>query len=130
MILQSNQASAQNWPFPCSQRLVNMAQPPTISSIRAVRGGAFEEKTKQLSARWHEVNFSPEACDNQPRILALWNYLEQKFNYDTVRVKKHMRKKSVCKQQRGDKQAKSSKHFLSLIMMTTVTKTSNFFSDL
>lgn len=71
MILQPNQASAQNWPFLCSQRLVNMAQPPVISSIHAVRGGALEERTRQLFAQRQEVNFSPEACDNQPRILAV-----------------------------------------------------------
>lgn len=48
-----------------------MAQPPVISSIHAVRGGALEERTRQLFAQWQEVNFSPEACDNQPRILAV-----------------------------------------------------------
>lgn len=48
-----------------------MAQPPVISSIHAVRGGAFKARAKQLSAQWQEVNRSPEACDNQPRILAV-----------------------------------------------------------
>lgn len=71
MILQSNWASAQNWLLLCSQRVANIGQPPIISSICAVRGGVFEDRTKQLSAQWHEVNFPPEACDNQLRILAM-----------------------------------------------------------
>lgn len=48
MILQTNWTSAQNWPFPCSQRPTNVAQPPIISSTHAVRSGTFDKKSRRL----------------------------------------------------------------------------------